>query len=186
MKQALLVIDVQNDYFTGGRMALIQPEKALKNINRLEHKFQQENCPIVYIQHVNRSESAAFFQANTEGVELHSDLLIREDSLIIEKQFPNSFFKTNLKSTLDKLNVDQLVITGMMTHMCVDSTTRAAKELGFQPIVLTDATATLDLEYNGQFVKADDVKTAFSASFKFFAEVTTTLDYADSNIKLDN
>lgn len=70
---------------------------------------------------------------------------MQEQSIIIEKHFPNSFLETELLRTLEKLEIEQLVICGMMTQMCVDSTTRAAKELGFQPVLISDATATKDL-----------------------------------------
>lgn len=104
-------------------------------------------------------------------------MAVKKDALIIEKHFPNSFYQTDLEAKLRELNVEQLVITGMMTHMCVDSTTRAAAELGFQPILIGDATATRDLEVAEKKVAAADVQTAFLAALTSFAEVKPAADY---------
>jgi nicotinamidase-related amidase len=92
MKQALLIIDVQNDYFKDGKMELVNPEHALEKINQLEHYFNQNNLPIIYIQHINPA-SAGFFLENTLGVELHPKLLLSDSSLVVQKHFPNSFLK---------------------------------------------------------------------------------------------
>ncbi|ENX18106.1 hypothetical protein F895_00174 [Acinetobacter sp. CIP 64.2] len=176
MKQALLIIDVQNDYFKNGKMELVNPERALQYTNQLENHFIRNNLPIIYIQHINPA-SASFFQENTIGVELHPQLKATDSSIIIEKHFPNSFLDTDLEKVLEQHQVEQLVITGMMTHVCIDSGTRAAKELGYQPIVIADATATRDLEYNGNTVKAADVQTAFLSALGFFATVQNTEDF---------
>lgn len=95
-------------------------------IRQLEHDFKPKNFPIIYIQHINTQPNSAFFEKGTRAVALHSELSLIDDSIIIEKHFPNRFFQTELQATLDQLNVDTLVTTGMMTHMCVDSTTSAA------------------------------------------------------------
>jgi nicotinamidase-related amidase len=134
MKQALLIIDVQNDYFKNGKMELVNPDDALAKINQLEDHFIHNNLPIIYIQHINPS-AAIFFQENTVGVALHPQLQVQDSSIIVEKHFPNSFVETELQEILKQHQVEQLVITGMMTHVCIDSGTRAAKELGYQPIV---------------------------------------------------
>lgn len=176
MKQALLIIDIQNDYFKNGKMELVNPDHALAQTNRLEDYFIQNNLPIIYIQHISPA-TASFFQENTVGAELHPQLKVNNHSIIVEKHFPNSFVDTNLKAILEQHQVEQLVITGMMTHVCIDSGTRAAKELGYQPIVIADATATRDLEYDGKTVKAADVQTAFSSALGFFATVQSTADF---------
>lgn len=173
MKQALLVIDVQNDYFKNGKMELVNPEFALQQINKLEQHFIQNGLPIIYIQHIN-PVSASFFQENTLGIELHSQLKVTDTSIIVKKHFPNSFVETNLQSILQQHQVEQLVITGMMTHVCIDSSTRAARELGYQPITIADATATRDLEHEGKKVRAEDVQTAFLSALGFFATVQNT------------
>ncbi|KRL36563.1 cysteine hydrolase family protein [Liquorilactobacillus uvarum] len=181
MKQGLLVIDVQNDYFAKGKMELVQPEAALKKINQLEIYFSKHNLPIIYIQHINHKKSAAFFEANTAGAALHSDLKNDPSSIIIEKHFPNSFYRTNLETELHKLGVEQLVICGMMTHMCVDSTTRASTELQFHPLLISDATATKDLTINKKNIPAKDVQNAFLASLTTFATIQKTVDFVSKD-----
>ncbi|MBS7577614.1 MULTISPECIES: cysteine hydrolase family protein [unclassified Enterococcus] len=176
-KRALLVIDVQNDYFKNGRLPLEHPETVLRKINQLEKKFIRMNQPIIYIQHISRHKIAPFFMAGTSGVKLHQGLIINPESTIVTKQFPNSFYKTNLKQLLDKLEIEQLVITGMMTHMCIDSTTRASFELGYQPIVILDAVTTRELAFDSQIVSAKEVQTAFLASFETFAKVVSTKEF---------
>lgn len=176
MKQALLVIDVQNDYFKNGKMELIGPEQALEKIKQLEQYFSEKNLPIIYVQHINPPQ-ASFFQENTDGVLLHPELSAHDESLIVIKHYPNSFLETNLDELLKAHQIEQLVITGMMTHMCIDSGTRAAKELGYQPILIADATATRDLSYAGKTTKAEDVQTAFLTALSTFANVQNIADF---------
>ncbi|WP_130803968.1 cysteine hydrolase family protein [Acinetobacter ihumii] len=178
MKRALLVIDVQNDYFQGGAMQLVGSELALRQINQLEKLFLSQSLPIIYIQHINPAE-APFFRPNTQGVALHSQLLLQEDSIVIEKSLPNSFLKTSLEETLQQLEIEQLVITGMMTHMCIDSGTRAAAERGYHPILIADATATRDLQFKDQTTAAADVQTAFLAALSTFAQIQNTEDFIE-------
>lgn len=177
MKQALLVIDVQNDYFQGGKMELYSPLEALKQINKLENYFMEKKEPIIYMRHVMHQEGAPFFEIGTEGAELHKDLNFTESSTVIEKLYPNSFIETNLADVLQELEVEQLVITGMMTHMCVDSTTRAASELGFNPIVISDTTATLALTHEDHTVSAQDAQHAFLSALSNFATVIKSDKY---------
>jgi len=176
MKQALLVIDVQNDYFKNGKMELVGPDQALEKIKQLEQYFSEKNLPIIYVQHINPPQ-ANFFQENTDGVLLHPELNAHNDALIVIKHYPNSFLETNLDELLKAHQIEQLVITGMMTHICIDSGTRAAKERGYQPILIGDATATRDLSYDGKTVKAEDVQTAFLAALTMFANVQNTSDF---------
>ena len=176
-KTALIVIDVQNDYFPKGKMELYQAEQALKQINLLENAFLQNKQPIIYIQHIFDQPNAPFFEAGTVGVELHSGLKTLADSIVIEKHYPNSFFQTSLKAQLDQLGVEKLVISGMMTHMCVDATSRTAAELGYGPIVIADATATRDLSYANKTTQAEDVQTACLAAFQMFLTVMSVNEY---------
>lgn len=177
MKQALIVVDVQNDYFTGGKMPLSLPERALSQINKLEEHFLKNQLPIIYIQHIKDDPQAPFFGRGTKGAQLHSDLKVDSSSIIIEKQYPNSFLQTNLAQLLQSLQVQQVVVTGMMTHMCIDSTTRASAERGYQPILISDATTTRKLKVQEREVLADEVQGAFIAALQNFAQVLTTKDY---------
>lgn len=177
MKQGLLVIDVQNDYFADGKMALVDSDKALVNVNKLEEKFTAKNLPIIYIQHIKNSKDADFFGKGTIGAALHSGLKINDSSIIIQKKFPNSFLLTNLKRTLRELQIDQLVICGMMTHMCIRATTPIAAKLGYAPILIHDATATKDLEIDGAIEPASRVQSKMIAELSKFSKISTTNDF---------
>ena len=101
--------------------------------------------------------------------------------MIIEKHFPNSFKDTLLLETLSTLKVNQVVITGMMTHMCVDSTTRAASELGYKPILISDATTTKNLKYLEEEVPVKYVQLSYLSALQNFANIETTNDYINKN-----
>jgi nicotinamidase-related amidase len=184
LKKGLLVIDVQNDYFAGGKMELADPQKALEQILRIEQYFLENDLPVIYIQHIKETSNADFFKRGTHGACLHPALHTNASSIIIEKHYPNSFFETNLQKQLKLLPVNQLVITGMMTHMCVDSTTSACAELGYQPIVLADATATKALTYNDSNAAAQQVQISFLAALENFSQVMTTNEYLVKNSAL--
>ncbi|ASN59224.1 cysteine hydrolase [Latilactobacillus curvatus] len=177
MKKALLVIDVQNDYFQNGKMPLKNPLKALEIINQLEFFFKEKKLPVIYIQHIKKNKGADFFEFNTDGVRLHPDLMVTKESIIVEKHFPNSFQETTLSEVLVALGVEQVVVCGMMTHMCIDSTTRASFELGYRPILIQDATATKSLENNGVEVPAELVQASFLAALTNFSRVVMSSDF---------
>lgn len=182
MKQALLIIDVQNDYFEGGKMPLVHPNEALEQILIVKKIFEKQHMPIIYIQHISEGPDVTFFEKNTLGAEIHP-LLLESNSgheITVIKATPNSFFDTTLQPVLIEQNIEQLVITGMMTHVCVDSTTRAAKELGYSPIVISDATATRDLSFKQGLTLAKDVQTAFLSALQFFSTITSTDEFIHS------
>jgi nicotinamidase-related amidase len=178
MNTALIIIDIQNDYFEGGAAQLVNPDVASSNAKLLLECFRKRNLPVVHIQHIANRPGATFFIPDTKGAEIHVDVKPKNAEQIIVKHYPNSFRKTNLLEYLKSKAITDLVICGMQTHMCVDSTTRAAKDLGFNCVVIGDACATKDLEINGVKVKAVDVQTAFlSALNYFYSTVMTTEQY---------
>ncbi|PZU82982.1 MAG: cysteine hydrolase [Chryseobacterium sp.] len=178
MKTALLLIDIQNDYFHDGKAELVNPDKASSNARLLLHQFRKKNEPVIHIQHIASRPDATFFLPGTKGVEIHNDVKPTATEQIIIKHYPNSFRETNVLEYLKSKNITDLVICGMQTHMCVDATTRAAKDFGFNCVVVGDACATKDLEINRVKVKAYDVQTAFlSALNYFYSTVMTTEQY---------
>ena len=180
MKTALLIIDIQNDYFEGVAMALAEPGKASSNAARLLESFRENNLPVIHIQHIANRPGASFFIPGTAGAEIHDDVKPLQHEKVIVKHFPNSFRETGLLDHLRTNNITRLVICGMMTHMCVDATTRAAKDHGFDCVVIGDACATKDLEVNGKHVKAAEVQKAFLAALNYFySTVLTTGEYLD-------
>jgi nicotinamidase-related amidase len=177
MNRALLIIDVQNDYFEHGKMELVNPIAAGENTRKLLDYFRSENLPIVHVQHI-APEGAPFFAEGTKGVEIHDLVKPLSEEKVVIKHYPNSFRDTDLLAYLKSKNITELVITGMMTHMCIDAGTRAATDLGFDCTVISDACATRDLEINGKLVKADDVHHAFLAALAFFyAKIQNTESY---------
>ncbi|MCL6217898.1 cysteine hydrolase family protein [Zunongwangia pacifica] len=168
MKSALILIDIQNDYFENGNMELFKPAEASVNAKKVLQKFRAKDAPVIHIQHLSTRGDATFFIPKTNGAEIHENVAPLEKEKVIVKHFPNSFRGTDLLNTLQEQNVEQLVICGMMTHMCVDATTRAAKDFGFDCIVIGDACATKNLEINGETAHAAEVQKSFLAALNYF------------------
>lgn len=177
-KKALLVIDIQNDYFENGAWELVgSTEASLKARKMIDH-FRANNLPIAHIQHFAVDGNMPFFHPGTQGAAIHDNVKPLEGEKVVPKHYPNSFRETDLLEYLKSHDVTEIVITGMMSHMCVDATTRAAKDLGFECTVIADACASRDQELHGKTVKAEDVHTAFMAALAFFyANVTTADEY---------
>ena len=168
MKKALLIVDVQNDYFPDGKCRLHKPEEALNTIKGLLKSFREQNLPAIYVQHVSTMQ-ADFFIPNTEGVQIHKDIKPLDTEAVIVKHYPNSFYETDLHNELMKNEVTELVVCGMMTHMCIDTTVRAAKEYGYKVTLISDGCAAKALEWNVQDV--------FMASLnRKFADVITSVE----------
>ncbi|WP_114822137.1 cysteine hydrolase family protein [Chryseobacterium sp. KLBC 52] len=178
---ALIIIDVQNDYFPGGKMTLEKAEQAAENARNILEYFRKNNLPVIHIQHISTNEGATFFLPDTEGAKINYMILPREDEKVIIKHFPNSFRETDLLGYLQSKNIKNLVITGMMTDVCVDATTRAAFDFGFTNTIIGDATATRNRELNGEVVKAADVQKSFlagiSALGNLYARVISTNEF---------
>ncbi|HBZ67240.1 MAG TPA: cysteine hydrolase [Bacteroidales bacterium] len=178
MKKALILVDIQNDYFENGKMTLSGSNEAGENAHRILEQFRAEGETIIHIRHIAMQPGATFFIPDTKGAEIHACVKPQEHEKVVVKYFPNSFRDTGLLDILKEKNITDLVICGMMTHMCIDATTRAAKDFGFNITLIGDACATMDQEYEGQNVKAEDVQKSFLAALSFFyAGVTTTKKY---------
>ena len=173
--QALLIIDVQNEYFEGGKSELNNPLGALRNIEKVLMTFRQRNLPIIHVQHINTREGATTFLPNTNGVLIHKNLTPLDSEYLVIKHAPNSFFETNLLDILKKNNISDLVVCGMMSHMCIDTTTRACKDFGLKVTLLSDACATKNLSFNGEIIPAETVHKTFMASLNgMFANIIET------------
>jgi len=178
MKTALLLIDIQNDYFENGKMPLVGSDKAAEKAKLLLDRFRAEGLPIIHIQHIATSTAATFFLPDTKGAEIYEKVLPLPTEKIFIKHFPNSFRQTGLLEYLRGNKIEHLVICGMMTHMCVDATTRAAKDVGFNCTVTGDACATKDLEVNNEMVTAKHVQISFLAALNYFySTVMSTENY---------
>ncbi len=160
-KTALIIIDVQRDYFPGGNMELKNPEEAVDQIQRLLTHFRANNLPIFHIQHTMPEwRGVPFLRKGTPGHELHAKVIPLEGEVLIEKSYPNSFHDTALHDKLQEAGVSDIVICGMMTHMCVNATARRAFELAYPMTIISDACATRDLEIEGKIIAADSVHAA--------------------------
>ena len=175
MKKALLIIDVQNDYFADGKSELVNPLRALSNIIEVLRIFREEKLPIIHIQHINTSEGATFFLPNTEGALIHKDLTPADGEYLVVKHAPNSFLDTNLLDILKENNITEVIICGMMSHMCIDTTVRACMDYGIKVVLLEDACATKNLMFRDSVIDAELVHNVFMASLNgMFARVIKT------------
>lgn len=177
MKSALILIDIQNDYFPGGKMELVGAENAGKNAGSLLDAARKSGILIIHVQHLSTRPDAPFFIPETQGVMIHNLVKPLPGEIVVQKNYPNSFRETNLQEILTKAGVENLVIGGMMTHMCVDATVRAAADLGYQCMLASDACATRDLVWEDQKVPSKYVHMSFlSALSGLYAQVLLTTD----------
>lgn len=178
MNSGLLIIDIQNDYFPGGKMELEGSSEAGLRAAGLISSYRSLNLPVIHIQHISTRPDAPFFIPGTEGVEINSIVAPAACEPIVQKHFPNSFRNTHLLDLLKKMKIEHIVIAGMMTHMCVDATTRAAFDYGFQCTVIGDACATRALTFGAETVPAKLVHAAFLAALNgIYAQVISAGDF---------
>ncbi len=174
MKTALLIIDIQNDYFPGGKMELVNMEQVTAVAHRVIEHARAAKHSIFHIQHIFKNSDAPFFVANTDGVKLHKSIQQLAGESHIVKPTPNSFNETDLDAQLKKQGIDTLIIIGAMTHICIDATAKAATDLGYKVIVISDASATRDLTLEDKTIPAAQVQASFLAGMNgVFAEVMT-------------
>jgi nicotinamidase-related amidase len=171
MQTALLLIDIQNDYFPGGRHPLVNSLEAAKKASMILQCFREHGGHHVHIQHISLKPDAPFFIKGDRGADIHDSVAHFEGEPLVQKHFPNSFRETNLLDLLKEWKIERVLIAGMMTHMCVDATARAAADLGFQVWVADDACATRDLQYGDTTIPADLVHKSFLAALKSYGQV---------------
>lgn len=164
MPVGLIIIDIQSDYFPGGKMELAGSEEAGEVAGGLLKFFRDHKLPIVHVQHLAASPTATFFIPGTPGAEIRPVVKPLSNETVIQKQYPNGFRETMLLGHLQQHDIKQVVVAGMMTHMCVDATTRAATDFGLECRIAQDACATRDLKLNDKVVSAPDVHAAFLAA----------------------
>lgn len=174
MKTALILIDIQNDYFPGGRMELQGSPEAAVQARGLLDFFRRRAWPTFHIQHVSLNPGATFFLPETEGVQIHFSITPLPGETVIVKHFPNSFRETSLQEQLQALGVERLVLCGSMTHMCVDASMRAAADLGFPVLLAADACATRTLVYEKKKIPAGHVHAAFLAALMSYGQVLSS------------
>ena len=178
MSKALILIDIQNDYFPGGTMELSGPLEAGKNAAQVLALFRDKGWPVFHVQHLAARPGATFFLPGTPGADIHELVAPAPGEAVVVKHFPNSFRDTSLGQGLKAAGATQLTVCGMMTHMCVDATVRAAFDLGFAVTVAHDACATRELSFGGASIPAAQVHGAFLAALgAVYAKVAGTEEY---------
>ena len=176
-KRALLVIDVQCEYFTG-ILPVTHPPGSLDNILLAMDTAAGAGIPVVVIQHTSPQENAATFRRGSHGWALHGAVAGRPCDVLINKTLPGSFTGTELESWLRKHNIDTVVIAGYMTQMCCDTTARQALHLGFSVEFLSDATGTLAIRNAAGVVTAEELHRAILVTQQMrFSRVLTTADW---------
>lgn len=181
MSTALLLIDLQNDYFPGGAMELEGIVAASEQSAALLDTFRKGRQPLVHVRHVFGDAKAPFFRPGTDGITIHESVAPSTGELVVTKGAVNAFQGTDLQSRLTALDVDELVICGAMSHMCVEGTTRAAADLGYQCHVIHDACATRAQDFEGRVISAADVHGTAMAALGFaYANVKSLAEWKAS------
>jgi nicotinamidase-related amidase len=174
MKQALLVIDVQNEYFTG-KLPVTYPKGAFENILTAMDRAHASHVPVAVIQHANLAPEAATFRKGTPGWELHDEIKRRHADIVVEKHLPGSFTGTGLEDWLMGRDITTVTIAGYMTQMCCDTTARQAFHRGYAVNFLSDATGTLAVTNAAGSISDADLHRAILVTQQMrFSRVLTT------------
>jgi len=196
MKKALLVIDVQNEYFSG-KLPVTYPKDSFKNILKVIDFANKNKIPVILIQHANTSclllqnqrfckhakleKDAVTFKKGTHEHEIHEEVLKRNYDEIIEKNLPGSFTGTKLESWLNENSIKTVTICGYMTQMCCDTTARQAMHLGFNVEFLSDATGTLDISNSAGEISAEELhKAILITQAMIFSKVMSTEEWINA------
>lgn len=183
-KRALIVIDIQNDYFPGGKWTLVGAQSAADNASKILAATRAAGDLVVHVRHEFESADAPFFTPGSEGAQIHPKAAALKNEPIVLKHKVNAFLNTELKALLDEHQIEDVTAIGSMSHMCIDGFTRAAADFGYNVTVIHDACATRDLEFNGVTVPAAQVHAAYMASLAFaYAQVVCTEDYLSGNTR---
>jgi nicotinamidase-related amidase len=175
MKPALLVIDAQQEYFAPyGKWVLPDGEAALERIQALIVTARTTSVPVFFIRHESLEDDASVFLAGSVGAELHPSLIPAPSERVVTKHFANSFAQTSLAAYLRKWTVDTIIVSGYMTQLCCDTTTRAAEEHGFAALFASDATAARKLRIGSLTLTPEQVQQMTLAAMTQFADVLTT------------
>lgn len=178
MARALIVIDVQREYFDGA-LPITYPTGHLDRILDAMDRAHQSRVPIAVVRHHQPDPQSPIFRLNSEMWELHPEVASRPWDTLVDKQLPGSFTNTDLEPWLKSLNADTLTICGYMTHMCCDTTARQAFHRGYKVEFLSDATGTLDVENQAGFAKANELQNAILvAQQMFISEVIHTDEWS--------
>ncbi|MBE2993734.1 cysteine hydrolase [Sphingomonas sp. CFBP 13603] len=177
-KRALIVVDLQNEYEASGKLPLENLDQAVANAKRVLTAARDGEEMIVHIRHETPNSDAVPFAIGTSGTEIIAAVAPVDGETTLTKHYPNAFRDTGLKALLDDASVQEVIIVGAMSHMCIDATARAAFDFGYAVTVIDDACATRALSINGVEVPAAHVQAAFMAALAFaYGQVVSTADF---------
>ncbi|WP_136067507.1 cysteine hydrolase family protein [Modicisalibacter radicis] len=177
-KRAIIAVDIQNEYFPDGKLPLEDIETAVTNAAKVIEHARSATDLVIHVRHEAADSSRPFFTPGTQGVAIHPMVAPLDSETVLVKHFPNSFLETGLKELLDQQGIEDVVVIGAMSHMCIDATSRAASDFGYKTTIVHDACATRDLEFDGMTVPATQVHAAMMAALAFaYGTVITTDQY---------
>ena len=167
---ALILIDIQNFYFPGGKSELVEPEIAAEKAKQLLGYFRDKNALVVHIRH-----------EFSPGGEIHTLVKPLASEKVFSKQEVNAFVNTGLNEYLNQNHIKKLVLCGMQTHMCLEAATRAAHDLGYECTVIKDACTTRDLKFDDVIIPAKQVHYSTLATLRNYAKIMGTDEFLKGN-----
>jgi nicotinamidase-related amidase len=167
MSRALLVIDVQREYFEGA-LPIRHPAGHLESILEVMDAAKRANVPTVVVRHHQPDPESPIFRKGSDMWQLHDEVESRPRDVLVDKQLPGSFTGTSLEAFLKERNLDTVCIAGYMTQMCCDTTARQAFHRGYKVEFLKDATGTLDVENSAGSVTAEQLHESILVSQQMF------------------
>jgi nicotinamidase-related amidase len=178
MKQGLVVVDLQNEYLPTGKLPLTGIEVAVAKASRVIGHARNTGIPVFHIRHEADTEGAPIFVKGSTGAQIQPDVAPEGQEPVIVKKHINAFRETDLKAQLDAVGIEDIVVVGAMSHMCIDAVVRAAVDMGYPVTVLHDACATMDITFGDVTAPAAHAHAAAMASFEFgYATVKSVDDY---------
>ena len=154
---ALILVDIQNDYFEGGDWPVAKMGEASTNAAKLLEHARNSGQVVVHVHHEIPSDNAPFFRPGTDGARIHASVAPQKDEAVILKHHPNSFRETGLLALLQDKGIRNVTICGAMSQMCIDATARAAADFGFEVTVAEDACGAKEVSFGDMQVDAGQV-----------------------------
>ncbi|MFT6675713.1 MAG: nicotinamidase-related amidase [Sulfitobacter sp.] len=160
-KTALILVDIQNDYFTGGLWPVDDMQRVADTARDILNEARAQGQMIAHIRHEAASDAAPFFRPGTAGAEIHPGVAPLDGELVILKHRPNSFQGTDLQAHLQAAGITHVTIIGAMTQMCIDATARAARDFGYEVTLVADACGAKAQSFGAVSLSAEQVQAAF-------------------------
>ncbi|MCO5150084.1 MULTISPECIES: cysteine hydrolase family protein [unclassified Shinella] len=177
-KRAIIIVDLQKDYLSSGSFALTGIDAAAANAARVVEAGRGKGDRIIHVHHIAKDAASPLFAPGTDGIQPIPAVAPRQDDTVIVKNYPNSFRETALHQILRDGDIEDVVVVGAMSDVCIDATARAAADLGYNLTVVHDACATRDKAFGDSVVPARQVHATIMSALEFgYGKVTTTADF---------